>query len=58
MDRLGDDRVVFEELRGLLLDLVALVERSESIEQAVDAELAQYCHPFKNSPAQAGTYLD
>jgi diguanylate cyclase (GGDEF)-like protein len=38
MDRLGSDPIVFDELKGLLMDLVALVERSGSVEQAVDAE--------------------
>jgi diguanylate cyclase (GGDEF)-like protein len=32
---------VFHEVRGLLLDLVAVVERSGSVEQAVDAEFGE-----------------
>src|SRR5258708_7656350 len=54
LNRLGDDPVVFEELRGLLLDLVALVERSESVEQAVDAELASIITHLKALQANQG----
>lgn len=38
LDRFSRDPGIFEEVRGLLHDLLALVERSGSVEQAVDAE--------------------
>ncbi len=47
LNLLGDDPAVFTELRGLLMDLVAMVERSESVEQAVDAELASIVFHLK-----------
>src|SRR5258708_15791745 len=54
LNLLGDDPSVFGELRGLLLDLVALVERSESVEQAVDAELASIVNHLKALQANQG----
>jgi len=38
LEHLSGDLAVFEEVRGLLHDLLSLVERSGSVEQAVDAE--------------------
>jgi diguanylate cyclase (GGDEF)-like protein len=38
LEHLSGDNAVFEEVRGLLHDLLALVERSGTVEQAVDAE--------------------
>jgi diguanylate cyclase (GGDEF)-like protein len=54
LTRLGDDPAVFEELRGLTMDLVALVGRSDAIEQAVDAELASIVAHLKALQAKQG----
>ncbi|HJT24705.1 MAG TPA: diguanylate cyclase, partial [bacterium] len=46
---------IFNEVRGLLLDLVAVVERSGSVEQAVDAEFNEILSHLK--ALQAGHQL-
>jgi diguanylate cyclase (GGDEF)-like protein len=43
----GQNSGVFDEVRGLLLDLVAVVERTGSVEQAVDAEFNEILSHLK-----------
>ena len=47
LDGLSRNAAVFNEVRGLLLGLVAVVERSGSVEQAVDAEFNQILSRLK-----------
>src|ERR1035438_3547708 len=52
LEGLGGNDGVFHEVRGLLLDLVAVVERSGSVEQAVDAEFGQILTHLKKLQAE------
>ncbi len=47
LEGLSGNEGVFREVRGLLLDLVSIVERSGSVEQAVDAEFKQILSHLK-----------
>ncbi len=47
LDAFSGDSGVFDEVRGLILDLVTLVERSGSVEQAVDAEFKEILSHLK-----------
>ena len=47
LEELSGTDGVFHEVRGLLLDLVAIVERSGSVEQAVDAEFKKILSHLK-----------
>src|ERR1035441_2951449 len=52
LEGLSGNDGVFHEVRGLLLDLVAVVERSGSVEQAVDAEFGQILTHLKKLQAE------